>query len=475
MLIKSLKEEILSYLEDSSNLRTGTCEGVFIPEDEKETLEAVNICLSKKEPFTVSGGGTGTVGGRIPFSGYVISTEKLNKIKNSENNKVCLQSGVVIHNFLNEIENAGKFYPPYPTEKSAFIGGNVSTNASGEYSFRFGATRRYVEKIRMVTGAGRLIEIQRGKHFADADGIIRYADMKIPVPSYKTPEIKCSAGYFSKTGMDLIDLIIGSEGTLGVITEVEVRLMEKLPERFILILFLKNEERVIEFLSDVQKKFANELYMLEFFDNFSLEFLKSDFPEIPGKTCAFYIESVYNDNILEKWMNLSETYNAVDVIAGSDKKNYERLINFRHRLPENINTYFKKLNITKISLDLAVSKENFSSLFSFYRSLTSKTNTRTVLFGHIGESHLHFNLFPVDENERNEVKEIYIKCLRKVLSMGGTVSAEHGIGKIKHRYLEMMYGQKGIGDMLRVKKIFDPQGLTGPDNLFDYSLVKSYQ
>jgi D-lactate dehydrogenase (cytochrome) len=475
MLIKSNKEEILNYLEDASNLKSGTCHGVFIPEDEEEVVDAVNICLSKKYPYTVSGGGTGNVGGRIPFLGYVISTEKLDNIQTMENNKASLQSGVIIDKFLNEINKINKFYPPYPTEKSAFIGGNVSTNASGEYSFCFGPTRNYVEKIRMVTGQGKMIEIPRGRYFADSNGIIDYEEIKIPIPSYKTPDIKCSAGYFSKPGMDLIDLIIGSEGTLGVITRIDVKLIDKLPERFILILFFKNEEKVMEFLFDVKKNFSNELYALEFFDNPSLEFLKQDFSEIPDNTCAFYIESVYNDDILEKWMTISEQYNAIDVVVSSDKKSYDRLIDFRHRLPENINTYFKKLNITKISLDMAVSEKNFSSLFSFYRNITSRTNIRTVLFGHIGESHLHFNLFPIDEKEKTQVKEIYMKSLEKVLSLGGTVSAEHGIGKIKHQYLEMMYGKKGIEDMIKIKNIFDPQGLIGPDNLFPYSLVKKIQ
>jgi D-lactate dehydrogenase (cytochrome) len=275
--------------------------------------------------------------------------------------------------------------------------------------------------------------------------------------------------------MDLIDLVIGSEGTLGVVTGIEVSLVEKLRERFILVMFLKSEEKVIEFLFDVKKKFSNEIYALEFFDRPTLEFLKKDFPEIPGGSCAFYIESIYNDDILEKWLNTSEDYKAADVIVGNDIKSYQRLIDFRHRLPENINTYFKELNITKISLDMAVGEKDFPSLFSFYRSITSKTNIRTILFGHIGESHLHFNFFPLDENEKKTVKEMYMKCLIKGLSMGGTVSAEHGIGKIKHEYLKMMYGEKGIEDMLRIKKIFDPFGLVGPDNLLPFSLVKGSQ
>ncbi|MCM8764778.1 MAG: FAD-binding oxidoreductase, partial [Candidatus Omnitrophica bacterium] len=386
MIVKENRDEILSYLEDSSNFSGGKCEKVFIPENEQEVMEIVNICNSQKMPLTVSGGGTGTVGGRIPTEGSVISVEHLNRIIDINGNKAILEAGTIINNFLREVESIiDKFYPPFPTERNAFIGGNISTNASGEYSFRFGPTRKYVLKVRMVTGSGKIVEIPRAKFFADEKGVIKTDFAYFEIPSYQTPSIKCSAGYFSAKGMDLIDLIIGSEGTLGVITRVEVLLIDRLPERFIMIFFIPSEEKMFEFISEVKREFMQDMYTLEFFDRASLFFLKNDFPEIPSDTCAFYIESTNTTELMERWLEISERYNARDVWVGSGEKTYQRLINFRHKLPENINAYFRKLKITKISLDIAVPENNFRELVAFYRKFSRESGIQTVLFGHIGE------------------------------------------------------------------------------------------
>lgn len=471
MIIKENRDEILSYLEDSSNFKGGHCEKIFIPENEKEVVEIVNMCNKNKMPLTVSGGGTGTVGGRIPTEGSIISVERLNRIISINGHRAILEAGVIVNDFLKESEKLNRFYPPFPTERNAFIGGNVSTNASGEYSFRFGSTRKYVLKVRLVSGSGKIIEIPRGKYFADDNGEIKTDFISLKIPSYTTPAIKCSAGYYSAKNMDLIDLIIGSEGTLGIITQIELSLIDKLPERFIMIFFLPSEDRMFEFLQEVKRDFIQEMYTLEFFDLFSLTFLRNDFPEIPPDCCAFYIESASNIDLMEKWLAISEKYQARDVWVGSDPKSYQRLIDFRHKLPENINAYFRKLNITKISLDIAVPEQNFRELVSFYRMFSKESKIQTVLFGHIGENHLHFNLFPVDEREKNLARQIYLKCVEKALSLGGTISAEHGIGKIKYPYLRMMYGDSGIKDMIRIKKIFDPNGLIGRDNLFPSKLL----
>ena len=473
MIIKENKDEILRYLEDSSNFSGGRCDRVYIPENTKDNIEIVNMCNSKHIPLTVSGGGTGTVAGRIPIEGSVISLEKINNIVEIKQSTAVCEAGVIINQFLSEIDTINRFYPPFPTERNAFIGGNVSTNASGEYSFRFGPTRKYVSRIKMVTGGGKSIEIPRGRYFADKNGVIKTDFIEFEIPSYITPPIKCSAGYFAAPGMDLIDIVIGSEGTLGVITDIEVHLVEKPPERFIMIIFLPSEEKMFEFLYDAKANFIKDMYTFEFFDEHSLFFLQNDFPEIPKHSCAFYIESVNTMELMERWLLFSEQYNAKDVWVGSDPKNYQRLIDFRHKLPENINAYFKKLKITKISLDIAVPEKNLKELVGFYRRIAKESGIQTVLFGHIGENHLHFNLFPRDETEKNVAKQIYIDCIEKGLSLDGTISAEHGIGKIKYPYLRMMYGDKGINDMIKTKLSFDPRGLMGRGNLFPSCLFLS--
>lgn len=473
MIVKEEREEILSYLEDSSNFREGNAEKLYIPENEAELIDLLSDCAKKGVPVTISSGGTGTVGGRIPREGVILSMEKFNRIIDIDKNGMTatLQAGVVVKDFLDKIEKEGLFYPPFPTERTAFIGGNVATNASGEYSYRFGPTRRYVRRIRMVLTDGNVFEIKRGCLY-EKNGVIDYGIFKVPLPSYRTPSVKCSAGYFIQEGMDGIDLLIGSEGTLGVITEVDVSLIEALPPRFIVIIFLKDEENIPSTVREVKSICGDELYSLEFFDVGSLGFLKKDFPSIPDGACAIYVESVSTTEEMERWLDIAERYKAVDTWLGEDRKNYDRLIDFRHRLPENINAYFKKIGIVKVAMDIAVPENSFPEMYSFYRGIMKSERIHSILFGHIGENHLHFNLFPSSDEEKARAKEIYEICVRKALSLGGTVAAEHGIGKIKHRWLEIMYGRDGLKEMAEIKKIFDPYCILGLDNIFPAKLLK---
>ena len=478
MIIKQAQDEIIGYLEDSSNFREGNAETVYIPEDEKEIVEIVKECASRKLPLTVSAGGTGTVGARIPLQGAILSTERLNKILNidKENKKAILQSGVIINDFLKALDEQGLFYPPFPTERTAFIGGNVSTNASGEYSYRFGCTRKYVKRMRVVLSTGSILEIPRGKYFANSDGYVEMPDLgekkMVAVPIlYTSPSVKNSAGYFSRAGMDLIDLFIGSEGTLGIITEVEVELIPALPQRFIMIVFFPGEEKVLEFLKEIKGREKVNPLSLEYFDANALDFLKKDFPNIPECACAIYIEDEESEEALDKWLELIEKYDIADSWISKNKKSYREFIDFRHKLPENINEYFKKISSTKLAIDAAVPEKVFKDFFELYKSIQKESSIQTVRFGHIGENHLHFNFFPKDEEEKKEVMVIFESILKKLVDRGGTVSAEHGIGKLKHKYLEMMYGKEGIMEMVRVKKEFDPHCMFGLDNIFPRGLL----
>lgn len=474
MIVKEDRPDILSYLEDASNFKGGNAEKVYIPDNEEELKQILTECAEQKKFVTISGGGTGTVGGRVAREGAVVSLEKFNRILRIDrgNKTALLQAGVVVKDFLNEIENLGFFYPPFPTERTAFIGGNVATNASGEYSCRFGPTRKYVRKVRMVLTTGEILEVERGSVY-EKNGILDYGSLRVPFPSYRTPCIKCSAGYFSQEGMDGIDLLIGSEGTLGVITGVEVSLIDGLPPRLIIILFFRDEEGIPAIVEEIRKDFHEKLYSLEFFDRGSLEFLKKDFPGIPGETCAIYAETDADNDTMEKLAELSDEHNAVDTWLGEDRQNYDRLIDFRHRLPENINAYFKKIGLTKVAMDIAVPEHKFREMYGFYRNIMKTEKLHTIIFGHIGENHLHFNIFPSGDEEKARAMQIYEICVKKALSLGGTVAAEHGIGKIKHKWLGIMYGEEGLREMVRIKKIFDPDCILGPDNIFPKELLKN--
>ncbi len=474
MITKKEKDQIVNYLEDSSNLTSGKADIVYIPETEDEIKEAVRECANNKIPLTISAGGTGTVGARIPPRGAILSVERLNNILSIDKEKktAILQSGVVIDDLLTILEKEELFYPPFPTERTAFIGGNIATNASGEYSYRFGATRAYVQRIKVVLSTGELLDIERGKHLASKERYIKIGDNVLKIPSYKSPSIKNTAGYFSQPGMDLIDLFIGSEGTLGVITEIEVRLIPALPPRFIMVIFLPTQTRVLDFLQEVKQNSGIHPFSLEYFDQESLKFLNRDFPRIPDCASAMYIEDEEKEEVVNLWIDLVEKYDAVDTWVSVDRKSYQSLIDFRHKLPENINEYFREINSQKIALDIAVPETHFAEFFRLYGEVKSTARTDNVLFGHIGENHLHFNFFPQDESEKQWVMETYEQIVGKAVQAGGTVSAEHGIGKLKHKYLEMMYGREGTAEMVRVKKQIDPFCILGLNNIFLESLLR---
>jgi len=319
----------------------------------------------------------------------------------------------------------------------------------------------------MVLTTGEILDIKRGEIF-EKDGYIDYKIFKVPLPSYRTPDVKCSAGYYSKEGMDGIDLIIGSEGTLGIITEVDVELIENLPPRFIMILFLKKEGNIPEIVKKIkEKKDELEIFSLEFFDKKSLLFLIDEFSFIPEDCCAIYIETTNDTEKMEKWIEIAEEIEIVDTVIGEDPQNYKKLIDFRHKLPENVNSYFKKIGSTKVAVDAAVPENKFEEFYNFYRKIMEENkDIHTILFGHIGENHLHFNLFPENEKQKEKAYKIYEESVKKAVSLGGTGFAEHGIGKLKHKYLEIMYGKKGIIDMVKIKKIFDPHCILGLDNIF---------
>ena len=212
-------------------------------------------------------------------------------------------------------------------------------------------------------------------------------------------------------------------------------------------------------------------FSLEYFDRDSLEFLRKDFPHIPDCESAMYIEDEEREKVVDSWIELVEKYNPVDTWISVDKKSYETLIEFRHKLPENINEYFRKINSHKVALDIAVPEAQFPELFQLYREVKGTGRVNNVLFGHIGESHLHFNFFPQDDGERQWTIETYEQIVRKAVAAGGTVSAEHGIGKLKHKYLEMMYGREGIAEMVRIKREIDPFCIFGLNNIFPENLL----
>lgn len=203
MIIKTDQNEIQNFLADSSNFK-GNCDAVYFPENEKEIQSIVIEANKNNTPVTVAGNGTGLTGARVPKGGIVISTERLNKIIeiNNEEKFAVLQTAVILNDFQKILKEKKLFYPPDPTEGNSFIGANIATNASGAKTFKYGPTRDYVLGIKLILPNGKLLNLERGKVFAKDYKLELITESKnnieVTIPDYVMPETKHAAGYFCK-------------------------------------------------------------------------------------------------------------------------------------------------------------------------------------------------------------------------------------------------------------------------------------
>lgn len=480
MLIKNDRDAIASYFEDNSNLKGGHADSVAFPEDITALSGLLKEANKSLAPVTVSGGGTGTTGSRIPFGGIVVSLEKFNKILSiSEKEGIArVESGCLVEDLKDECERRGLFYACHPTEKSAFLGGTVATNASGARSFKYGPTRRYVKRLKMVLASGEVLEIRRGEKFL--------TKKDIPLPTYKMPYVKSSAGYFAKDGMDMIDLFIGQEGTLSVIAEMDLGLL-KLPLKILSsFAFFKSGPDSWDFAAEARKlsksgkdKDGIDALSIEYLDGNALCLLSLKSGNVPkdAKCAIFFEQELTEENeerTVDAWLKLISKHNASadDTWVAMTADEAEKFNKFRHSIPESVNEIVKRNGFRKFSNDIAVPEKNFAKMMDFYNNALETEKIEHVIFGHIGECHLHVNLLPKNKEELKRAEGLYIKFMKKGVSLGGTISAEHGIGKIRNKYMELMYGKKGVLEMARLKKALDPNCILGLDNIFPKELLK---
>lgn len=485
MITKSDQSAIKSYLEDSSNLHGGHTDKVMIPEDAAELSSLLVKCASNKTPVTISGGGTTTTGSRIPFGGIVISTEKLNRIINIDKRALsCIvEAGTTVDNLQSACGKEGLFYTSHPTEKNAFLGGTIATNASGARSYRYGATRKAVKSISMVLATGEIFKLRRGEVMLSGRNISLSLPggrlIEVALPSYNMPDVKNAAGYFVKDNMDLIDLFIGQEGTLSVITEAELGLELKPPEIRSCFAFFKDEENSWAFAEDLKRRKDWKLLSVEYFSENALNLLRGKNPNVPAaaRGAIFFEEEGElgkRYSAADRWLKLIEARGGSvdDTWVAMNEKEAENFTSFRYAIPEAVNEIVKASGFRKFSTDIAVPGDGFPEMMRFYRDTFRGDRMRNVIFGHIGENHVHANALPASESELKRAKEICLNFIKKGVSLGGTVSAEHGIGKIKHEYLKEMYGDKGISEMVMIKKAFDPECILGLDNIFPKELLQ---
>jgi D-lactate dehydrogenase (cytochrome) len=499
MLTKTQPDEIQSFVEDSSHVPGGFAERVAFPETAEEVAEVLAQATRDQTQVTVSGAGTGTVAGRVPFGGIVLATNKLNQIRklacNDFGGYAVAEAGVILSDLQRAVEAEGLMYPPDPTERSCFLGGNVATNASGARTFKYGPTRNHVERLKIVLANGEVIDLRRGELYADRTGRVVLplpsgATIEARLPTYRMPQVRKNAsGYYVAPGMDLIDLFIGSEGTLSVIVEVELKLLPK-PEGLLSgVAFFQSETDLLAFVSEArglslasrvssptpESPAAAKLdaRALEYFDVESLRFLRQKYQLIPATAIgAIFFEQettpTSEDSLMGDWLALLEANQALidDSWFATNEADQARLREFRHALPVLMNEWFARHDQRKVSTDMAVPDEAFAGMLRFYQDNLRDGDLRYTIFGHIGDNHVHVNILPRNDDEAARAWEIYWKFIRRAVEVGGTISAEHGIGKLKREYLRELYGDEHLREMAALKRAFDPEGILGRGNIF---------
>ncbi len=470
MIRKSSKETIAPYLRDASNYSGGMAEEVLIPENLEELTEVLKNDI---RPVTIAGAGTGLTASRIPSEGIVVSLERFNEIGSVEKGEVWLGPAVTLSSLQDHLKRTGWFYPPNPTETNASIGGTLATNASGSRSYKFGVTRDFVNAVDCVLSDGRKVLVRRGQKITDPLCLDDGSEIGFPEITYKSPNCKNAAGYFVQPEMDWLDLLIGSDGTLGIFVKICLRLIPQ-PAAFLSgVLFFEEEKYCWELTSEIKSKSFVSPCSLEYFDRFSLELLKEKYPNIPLKAQAalFFEEDVGDqedyDSKLNDWINFLTDKNILldDSWFSQNEIDNATFHEFRHQIPILVNEKNSRAGREKFGTDMAVSDEYFMDMMKFYEKTLSNTNIPYVIFGHLGDNHLHINFLP-NSSQLKLTASLYDEIARKIISWKGTVSAEHGIGKKKRKYFDQMVGPINIEELIRIKNVLDPQMRLGKGNIF---------
>ncbi len=516
--LKKVDEQFAEYLRDESR-RTGEAEEILFARSEQEIRQALALCSETGKLVTIQGARTGITAGAVPQGGLILNLSKMRAIiglrKNDQGRFVLIvQPGITLSDLnsalltctfetrhwstdsctaLEKLRASGRhFFTPDPTETSASVGGMVACNASGARTFLYGPTAPHIIGLRICLASGEMFDISRGQVVTRGGNFSITTESGTTIsgnlPTYRQPSGKSVAGYHVSDTMDLIDLFIGSEGTLGVVTQVDLELTP-LP-RFMwgLMIFMPSEESALRVVNALRHPKQTRPAAIEFFNSEVLDLLRnqratnpafSKIPEMPAEYhTALYIEyhGETEDDVSEALMSASE----IMVEAGGreeatwsamDDAEMSRLKFFRHAVPESVNLLIDERrkndsSIVKLGTDMAVLDERLEAIMNLYDEGIKSEGLQAVIFGHIGNNHLHVNIIPRSSEELHRGKALYRKWAQTVVSWGGTVSAEHGIGKSKTEFLELMYGHKSIEEMKELKRLFDPKGILNRGNIF---------
>ena len=416
---------------------------VVLPANTSEVAAIARVCNGRRTPLVVRGAGTGFTGGAVPTrGGVVLSMERMNRILEiDETNLLAIvEPNVITADLQRAVEKVGLFYPPDPASlEMSSIGGNVAECAGGPRAFKYGTTKRYVLALEAVLPTGEVV----------ATG---------------SKAVKNVVGY------DLTQLLVGSEGTLAIITRVTLRLIPKPPARATLLALFADIRPAVDAVSAlIQHRVVPAA--LELVDADSLTAIRDHLQQEvvpPGTGAVLIVESdgmqAAVDEEIDRVADACRAAGAMRVSLAANDEDRDRLWNVRRLLSGAL----KATGLLKINHDVVVPRGRVPELFAVIASLRQAHQLRIAAFGHAGDGNIHVNLMVDrrDTQQRTRAKEAERALFERVVALEGSISGEHGIGFAKAQYIGIELAPDEIALMKRVKAAFDPNGILNPGKIF---------
>ena len=435
------KEDLLCYAYDAT-ARTYLPDAVIFPENSKEISEVLQLANSDRFFVIPRGAGTGMTGGSLPVEGGVVMVmSRLNRILEIDKDNLIarVEPGVITGRFHKAVEKENLFYPPDPSSSDfSTLGGNLAECAGGPRAVKYGVTRDYVLGLEVVLPTGEIIKTG----VATAKGVVGY---------------------------DLTRLIVGSEGTLGIITRITVKLLP-LPEALrTMIAVFDDMALAAETVSEIIRR-GIVPRTIEFMDNASIRcverYLKMNLPVEAGALLLIEVDGKTGEvgMLIEQLRTLCMSQGAKDTKIAGNKEEIAVLWKARKAISPALFQY----GPDKINEDIVVPRSKIPDMVKKIEVLKEETGLTMVSFGHAGDGNIHFNIM-LDKKNQDELKkaEAAIDALfEHTLELGGTISGEHGVGITKAPYIAKEIGSVELNLMKKIKKIFDPNGILNPGKIF---------
>lgn len=507
---------IASVLEDAAHFPGGHAAGVAAPSSEAQ----VAALLQTAGPVLPIGAQSSLTGGATPMGEVVLSTARLNEVLDIGPDWVRVQPGVTLVDLDAALSKAGKYFPPTPTYTGAFVGGIIATNAAGAATFKYGTTRDWVRALTVVLPNGDVLDIERGTTVADPDGwfeiALRDRTARIQVPRYQMPKVpKLSAGYFAAPGMDLIDLFIGSEGTLGVITEATLRVVPVRPAMCLAFVPCVDRRQALDLVTRMRDA-ARETWReddphgldvsaIEHLDARCLALLREDgadrrfgvaIPVSTGMALLITLELPPDMTSAQAFDEIGQArepqapdtplvricqmldqagvLDEVQIAVPGDRARAEQLLAFREAVPAAVNARVGRAkesmdaHIAKTAADMIVPFRHVEALLDLYDAEFGGRGLDVAVWGHISDGNLHPNVIPRSMDDVESGKAAILACGRAAIRLGGSPLAEHGVGRnpVKQQLLIELYGREGVDAMRAVKRALDPDFTLSPGVVF---------